>query len=141
MQASNQSEWPVKIRFSVTQKRAHNVFRCGYKLYKRLCPSVGPLVRGDQVEKRKNVHFRCCCCDLLCELLSVGWVRVWRGVVRPCPPVSNDFVTTRHLFHVLPHHFLSFAMTLFALTIKGRRRLLSTTTKTAIQLANFVKTR
>ena len=85
------------------------------QLYESPCPSVRPWVRWfvgpfvcrpsvhlsvhwSVMIECENANFRCCSCDCLCVRVYVGWARVWMGVTRPCPPVSNDIVTPRHLF-------------------------------------------
>ena len=67
------------------------------QFYKRLCPSVRWSVRsGDRVEKWKNERFG----YFLCMFVYGVGFGVWIGVGCPCPPVRNDIVTPRHLFHV-----------------------------------------
>ena len=71
------------------------------QLYKRLCPSVGPSVRRSvrpSVREHESKNGKTSVLDTSCVCLSVvcwGWV----GVGGPCPPVRNDIVTPRHLFH------------------------------------------
>ena len=65
------------------------------QLYRRLCPSVCPLVRRSihRVEKWKNERFRFFLCMIVC---GVGiWVQM--GVGCPCSPIRNNIVTPRHL--------------------------------------------
>ena len=66
-------------------------------LYKMLCPSVSPLVRPWRLswtmQKRAFLRLPLWLSMWVC----VGWVRVWMGVVCPCPPVHNDIVTPCHL--------------------------------------------
>ena len=78
------------------------------QLCKRLCPavgpSIGPSVHWSQLSwKCKNAQLWYSSCDCLnvCMCESVWEVGlVWMRVVRPCSPVRNDIVTSRHLFLV-----------------------------------------
>ena len=50
------------------------------RLYKRLCPLVRPLARGDCVEKCKNERFKHFLCEFRYVEVRVG---VWMGVAQP----------------------------------------------------------
>ena len=68
------------------------------QLYKRLCPSVHLSILPSVVIELKSGKTGVL--DSLCECLSVRLeIRLWLGVGRPCPPVRNNIVTPRHLFH------------------------------------------
>ena len=68
------------------------------QLYKRLCPSVHLSILPSVVIELKSGKTGVL--DSLCECLSVRLeIRLWLGVGRPCPPVRNNIVTSRHLFH------------------------------------------
>ena len=82
------------------------------QLYKRFCPSVGPLVcRSVEVIEMKTR--KTCFFDALFGIMWVcervggswgwGWGWVEAGVGCPCPPIRNNIVTPRHLLKELWH--------------------------------------
>ena len=64
--------------------------------------SVRPLVIVIELKSGKTSVLR----YFLCMFECWGWVRVWRGVGCPYPPVHNDIVTPRHLLIRLALCFL-----------------------------------
>ena len=84
--------------------------RADTQLYKRLCPSVRPLVRPlvrhARVENAKTRIYDAAVaivCVLVCWRGVGGVFGVRLGVGCPYPPVRNDIVTPRHLLLVCIH--------------------------------------
>ena len=69
------------------------------QLYKKEAfPSVRPSVMIELKSAKTRIFDAAVVIVCLCVWVCVWWARVWKGVVRPCPPVRNDIVTRRHLF-------------------------------------------
>ena len=90
-----------------------HVFNCRHATLSyalSVCPSVFQFVCGStmvmklKIEKRRIFEAP----DVsVCVRVCVGWVRVWMGIVRPCPVVCNNLVTLYCLLFLDPSFNLS----------------------------------
>ena len=92
---------------------SRKVYKIWMSVHLLLHWSVGPSVPKDRVKKCGNAHLWCCSHECLSLWVSMGWERVWMGVVCPCPPVCNGIVTLRRFICLWGFVWMSAYLTVF----------------------------